>query len=99
MHALAVATLRRQPCRLPLSCARTDYAGIHVINTLQGINASVKAKHFDSYDFSTLYTSIPHVSLIICMNSLMKPTKPEEPRIWQQIRREYAIGLIHVAPI
>ena len=35
----------------------------HVINTLQGINASVKAKHFDSYGFSTLYTSIPHVSL------------------------------------
>ena len=35
----------------------------HVIDTLQGINASVKAKHFDSYDFSTLYTSIPHVSL------------------------------------
>ena len=27
----------------------------HVINTLQSINASVKAKHFESYDFSTLY--------------------------------------------
>ena len=35
----------------------------NVINTSQGINASVKAKHFDSYDFSTLYTSILRVSL------------------------------------
>ena len=32
-------------------------------NSLQGFNASFKAKHFDSYDFSTLYTKIPHVSL------------------------------------
>ena len=34
-----------------------------VISTLKDINASAKAKHFDSYDFSTLYTSIPHDSL------------------------------------
>ena len=34
-----------------------------VISTLKDINTSAKAKHYDSYDFSTLYTSIPHDSL------------------------------------
>ena len=34
-----------------------------VISTLKDINTFAKAKHFDSYDFSTLYTSIPHDSL------------------------------------
>ena len=34
-----------------------------VISTLEDLNTSAKAKHFDSYDFSTLYTSIPHDSL------------------------------------
>ena len=32
MHALAVAALRRQPCRLPLSCARTDYADKYAVS-------------------------------------------------------------------
>ena len=34
-----------------------------MISILHKINTASKAKHFDSYDFSTLYTSIPHVSL------------------------------------
>ena len=34
-----------------------------VIKILRDINTSSKAKYFDSYDFSTLYTSIPHNSL------------------------------------
>ena len=55
-----------------------------VINTLQGINASVKAKHFDSYDFSTLYTSIPHVSLKHNLHELIDEAyKAREPCIWQ----------------
>ena len=31
-HALAVAAFRRQPCRLPLSCARTDYADKYAVS-------------------------------------------------------------------
>ena len=30
------------------------------------------AKHFDSFDFSTLYTSIPHTSLLEALTSLIK---------------------------
>ena len=36
---------------------------LEVISMLQRMNATREAKSFDSYDFSTLYTSIPHDSL------------------------------------
>ena len=36
---------------------------LEVMDMLQRINVTRKAKCFDSYDFSTLYTSIPHDSL------------------------------------
>ena len=40
-----------------------------VLHNLQKINDTSKAYHFDSFDFSTLYTSIAHPSLI---NTLVK---------------------------
>ena len=40
-----------------------------VLHNLQKINHTSKAYHFDSFDFSTLYTSIPHSSL---KNTLVK---------------------------
>ena len=43
-----------------------------VINILRDINTSAKAKHFDSYDFSTLYTSIPHGSLKANIQTLIE---------------------------
>ena len=42
-----------------------------VVNTLQNINITSTAKHMDSYDFSTLYTSIPHASLKNNINILI----------------------------
>ena len=43
-----------------------------VIDILHKINTASKARHFDSYDFSTLYTSIPHVSLKTNMRVLIE---------------------------
>ena len=40
--------------------------------TLSNINYFSTAKHFDSYDFSTLYTSIPHTDLKTALISLIK---------------------------
>ena len=34
-----------------------------MLSTLSKINYFSTARHFDSYDFSTLYTSFPHVAL------------------------------------
>ena len=45
---------------------------LHVINTLRNINISSKARSFDSFDFSTLYTSIPHDSLKYCLKMLIE---------------------------
>ena len=36
------------------------------------INHFSKAKHFDISDFSTLYTSIPHVSLKLALTALIQ---------------------------
>ena len=43
-----------------------------VLHNLQKINDTSKAYHFDSFDFSTLYTSIPHSSLKNNLNTLVK---------------------------
>ena len=43
-----------------------------VLSALSKINYFSTAKHLDSYDFSTLYTSIPHTSLKEALTSLIK---------------------------
>ena len=43
-----------------------------VLTSLNKINYFSTAKHFDSFDFSTLYTSIPHVSLKQALRSLIQ---------------------------
>ena len=42
-----------------------------VLNRLRKTNYFSPAKHFDSFDFSTLYTSIPHDSLKMALTSLV----------------------------
>ena len=44
----------------------------HVLSALSGINYFSSAKHSDSYDFSTLYTSIPHDCLKNALKSLIQ---------------------------
>ena len=43
-----------------------------VLSALDRINYFSLAKHSDSYDFSTLYTSIPHDSLKYALKSLIQ---------------------------
>ena len=43
-----------------------------IILYLDKINYFSTAKHFDSYDFSTLYTSIPHAALKEALESLIQ---------------------------
>ena len=43
-----------------------------VLHNLQKINDTSKAYYFDSFDFSTLYTSNPHSSLKNNLNTLVK---------------------------
>ena len=43
-----------------------------VLNKLAKLNNSTTAKHFDSFDFSTLYTNIPHDLLLNCLDNLDK---------------------------
>ena len=43
-----------------------------VLSTLKKINYFSSAKHCDSYDFSTIYTSIPHDSLKQAMKYLIQ---------------------------
>ena len=42
-----------------------------VLSSLNKVNYFSTAKHFDSFDFSTLYTSIPHASLKEALTSLI----------------------------
>ena len=42
-----------------------------VINAINKINDTSKARYFDSYDFSTSYTNIPHDSLKNCLTDLV----------------------------
>ena len=48
-----------------------------VLNRIRKTNYFSPAKHFDSFDFSTLYTSIPHDSLKIALPSLKKHIESE----------------------
>ena len=43
-----------------------------MLSTLNKINYFSTARHFDSYDFSTLYTSIPHVALKEALGTLVR---------------------------
>ena len=43
-----------------------------MLSTLNKINYFYTARHFDSYDFSTLYTSIPHVALKEALGTLVR---------------------------
>ena len=43
-----------------------------MINKLSKLNNTTIATHFDSFDFSTLYTNIPHDLLLDCLNNLVK---------------------------
>ena len=45
-----------------------------VLNRLRKTNYFSPAKYFDSFDFSTLYTSIPHDSLKMALTSLIMET-------------------------
>ena len=50
-------------CKTGLNCFWVIENSQQVLNTLGKINYFSSARHSDSYDFSTLYTSIPHGSL------------------------------------
>ena len=43
-----------------------------VLNKLRKLNDTTTASHFDSFDFSTFYTNIPHDLLIDCLDNLVK---------------------------
>ena len=43
-----------------------------VLSALSKINYFSAAKYFDSYDFSTLYTSIPHAALKEALKTLIQ---------------------------
>ena len=43
-----------------------------VLNKLNKLNNTTIATHFDSFDFSTLYTNIPHDLLLDCLDNLVK---------------------------
>ena len=47
-------------CKTGVNCFWVIENSQHVLSTLNTINYFSSAKHSDSYDFSTLYTSIPH---------------------------------------
>ena len=43
-----------------------------MLNYISNINSSSSAKHFDTFDFATLYTNIPHNSLKINLKILIE---------------------------
>ena len=43
-----------------------------MLRKLDKVNITSTAKHFDSFDFSTLYTNIPHNSLKFNLRELIK---------------------------
>ena len=50
-------------CKTGVNCFWIVDNSQQVLSTLNKINYFSTARHFDSYDFSTLYTSIPHAAL------------------------------------
>ena len=49
-----------------------DYITTQVIDMINTLNKSNSLKSFDSFDFATLYTSIPHTLLIKCITKLIE---------------------------
>ena len=59
-------------CKTGVNCFWIIDNSQQVLSALSKINYFSTAKHLDSYDFSTLYTSIPHTSLKEALTSLIK---------------------------
>ena len=59
-------------CRTGVNCFWIIDNSQQVLSTLNKINYFSTAKCFDSYDFSTLYTSIPHAELKNALKSLIQ---------------------------
>ena len=59
-------------CRTGVNCFWIIDNSQQVLSTLNKINYFSTARHFDSYDFSTLYTSIPHVALKEALGTLVR---------------------------
>ena len=59
-------------CRTGVNCFWVIENSQQVLSALDRINYFSLAKHSDSYDFSTLYTSIPHNSLKYALKSLIQ---------------------------
>ena len=59
-------------CRTGVNCFWIVDNSQQVLSALSKINYFSVAKHFDSYDFSTLYTSIPHAALKEALESLIQ---------------------------
>ena len=59
-------------CKTGINCFWIIENSQQVLSTLSKINYFSTAKHLDNYDFSTLYTSIPHTSLKAALTSLIK---------------------------
>ena len=59
-------------CRTGVNCFWIVDNSQQVFSALSKINYFSVAKHFDIYDFSTLYTSIPHAALKEALESLIQ---------------------------
>ena len=59
-------------CRTGVNCYWIIHNSQQVLLALNTINYFSTVKHFDSYDFSVLYTSIPRVSLKHALSTLIK---------------------------
>ena len=59
-------------CRTGVNCFWVIDNSQQVLSKLSKINYFSTAKHSDSYDFSTLYTTIPHHSLKYALRSLIQ---------------------------
>ena len=59
-------------CRTGVNCFWVIENSQQVLSTLDRVNYFSSAKHSDSYDFSTLYTSIPHDFLKYALKSLIQ---------------------------
>ena len=60
-HVLAVAALRRQPCRLPQSCARTDYVDKYAVS-IRSILTLPKSTYFSSLTSFSFLGDVFYVS-------------------------------------
>ena len=59
-------------CRTGVNCFWIINNSQQVLSTLYRINYFSTARHFDSYDFTTLYTSIPHAALKEALGTLVQ---------------------------